>query len=79
MSLPKLSAVEIGSYLADVVRHVGRAELRLLGGLLAGMLVFQLVHTIAPRIETAYVERAGALARGGDAVGGDRGRADGAR
>ena len=26
-------------------------ELRLLGALLAGLLVFQLVHTIAPRIE----------------------------
>ena len=51
MSLPKLSAVEIGSYVLMLVGMWGVIELKLLGALLAGLLVFQLVHTIAPRIE----------------------------
>jgi predicted PurR-regulated permease PerM len=51
MSLPKLSAVEIGSYVLALVAMWAVLELRLLGALLAGMLVFQLVHTIAPAIE----------------------------
>lgn len=51
MSLPKLSAVEIGSYALMLVGMVVVLELKLLGGLLAGMLVYQLVHMIAPAIE----------------------------
>ena len=51
MSLPKLSAVEIGSYLVMLFGMWAVIELKLLGCLLAGLLVFQLVHTIAPRIE----------------------------
>ena len=51
MSLPKLSAVEIGSYIVALLAMWGVLELKLLGALLAGMLVFQLVHTLAPRIE----------------------------
>jgi len=51
MSLPKLSAVEIGSYLTAVGTMVAVLELNLLGALLAGMLVYQLVHLIAPVIE----------------------------
>ncbi len=48
MSMPKLSAVEIGSYIAVLTGLFGVLHLQLLGALLAGMLVFQLVHTIAP-------------------------------
>src|ERR1700761_9822907 len=51
MSLPKLSAVEIGSYVVTLFGMWAVIELKLLGALLAGLLVFQLVHTIAPRIE----------------------------
>ncbi len=51
MSLPKLSAVEIGSYVLMLFGMWAVIHLRLLGALLAGLLVFQLVHTIAPRIE----------------------------
>ena len=51
MSLPKLSAVEIGSYVLMLFGMWAVIQLRLLGALLAGLLVFQLVHTIAPRIE----------------------------
>src|ERR1700684_1835659 len=51
MSLPKLSAVEIGSYVLMLFGMWAVIELRLLGALLAGLLVFQLVQTIAPRIE----------------------------
>ncbi|WP_233799917.1 AI-2E family transporter [Paraburkholderia sp. HP33-1] len=51
MSLPKLSAVEIGSYGVMLFGMWAVIELKLLGALLSGMLVFQLVHTIAPRIE----------------------------
>ncbi|MCP2085698.1 UNVERIFIED_ORG: putative PurR-regulated permease PerM [Paraburkholderia sediminicola] len=51
MSLPKLSAVEIGSYVLMLIGMWAVIELKLLGALLAGLLVFQLVHTIAPRIE----------------------------
>jgi len=51
MSLPKLSAVEIGSYLTAALGMWAVLHLNLLGALLAGMLVYQLVHTIAPLIE----------------------------
>jgi predicted PurR-regulated permease PerM len=51
MSLPKLSAVEIGSYVVMLFGMWAVIELKLLGALLAGLLVYQLVHTIAPRIE----------------------------
>ena len=44
MSLPKLSAVEIGSYVVMLVGMWAVIELKLLGALLAGLLVFQLVH-----------------------------------
>ena len=51
MSLPKLSAVEVGSYVVALFAMWAVLYLKLLGALLAGMLVYQLVHTIAPRIE----------------------------
>ncbi|CEJ96294.1 membrane protein, putative [Caballeronia glathei] len=51
MSLPKLSAVEIGSYFVAFAGMFLVMHLKLLGGLLAGMLVYQLVHMIAPLIE----------------------------
>jgi len=51
MSLPKLSAVEIGSYIVALLGMWAVLELKLLGALLAGMLVFHLVHMLAPRIE----------------------------
>ncbi|MDE1179636.1 hypothetical protein [Paraburkholderia sp.] len=51
MSLPKLSAVEIGSYVMMLLAMWGVLELKLLGAMLAGMLVFQLVHMLSPRIE----------------------------
>ncbi len=50
-SLPKLSAIEIVSYIVALVSMWLVLELKLLGGLLAGLLVYQLVHTIAPVIE----------------------------
>ena len=51
MSLPKLSAVEIGSYIVALIGMWAVLHLQLLGALLAGMLVYQLVHTMAPLIE----------------------------
>lgn len=51
MSLPKLSAVEIGSYALAVFGMWAVLHFKLLGALLGGMLVYQLVHTIAPTIE----------------------------
>jgi predicted PurR-regulated permease PerM len=51
MSMPKLSAVEIGSYVAAFAGMFLVLHLDLLGALLAGMLVFQLVHIISPVIE----------------------------
>src|SRR5471030_2910900 len=51
MSMPKLSAVEIGSYIAAFAGLFLVLHLQLLGALLAGMLVYQLVHAIAPLIE----------------------------
>jgi predicted PurR-regulated permease PerM len=51
MSLPKLSAVEIGSYIVAFLAMWAVLHLQLLGALLAGMLVYQLVHTISPFIE----------------------------
>jgi predicted PurR-regulated permease PerM len=51
MSLRKLSAIEIGTYVLMIFGMWVVLELRLLGALLAGMLVFQLVHMIAPAIE----------------------------
>src|SRR5258708_38186980 len=51
MSMPKLSAVEIGSYLAAFAGLFFVLHLQLLGALLAGMLVYQLVHMISPPIE----------------------------
>ncbi|MBN3740526.1 MULTISPECIES: hypothetical protein [Burkholderia] len=50
-SLPKLSALEIGSYAFAILSMWLVIELKLLGGLLAGLLVYQLIHTIAPAIE----------------------------
>lgn len=51
MSLPRFSAVEICSYAAALAGMWAVLHLKLLGALLAGMLVFQLVHMIAPAIE----------------------------
>jgi predicted PurR-regulated permease PerM len=51
MSMPKLSAVEIGSYLAAFAGLYFVLHLQLLGALLAGMLVFQLVQMLTPLIE----------------------------
>ena len=51
MSLPRLSAVEIGSYAVILFGMWAVLEWRLLGAMLAGMLVYQLVHAIAPAIE----------------------------
>jgi predicted PurR-regulated permease PerM len=51
MSMPKLSVVEIGSYVAAFAGMFLVLHLDLLGALLAGMLVFQLVHIISPVIE----------------------------
>jgi predicted PurR-regulated permease PerM len=51
MSMPKLSVVEVGSYVAAFAGMFFVLHLQLLGALLAGMLVFQLVHMIAPLIE----------------------------
>jgi predicted PurR-regulated permease PerM len=51
MSMPTLSVVEIGSYVAAFAGLFFVLHLQLLGALLAGMLVFQLVHMIAPLIE----------------------------
>ena len=51
MSMPKLSAVEIGSYIAAFAGMFFVLHLQLLGALLAGMLVYQLVHMMAPVIE----------------------------
>ncbi|HEY1611037.1 MAG TPA: AI-2E family transporter [Paraburkholderia sp.] len=51
MGLPKLSAIDIGSYVVALIGMWAVLRLNLLGALLAGMLVYQLVHTIAPLIE----------------------------
>src|SRR5580658_3022256 len=51
MTMPTLSVVEIGSYVAAFAGLFFVLHLQLLGALLAGMLVFQLVHMIAPLIE----------------------------
>lgn len=51
MSLPKLSAVEIGSYALALFGMWVVLHFKLLGALLGGMLVYQLVHTLAPGIE----------------------------
>ncbi|KMQ80810.1 putative membrane protein [Candidatus Burkholderia pumila] len=61
MSLPKLSAVEIGSYILAFVAMWSVLELKLLGTLLAGMLVFQLTHMITPAIERHVVSRGARL------------------
>ncbi|WP_250525348.1 AI-2E family transporter [Caballeronia sp. GAWG2-1] len=61
MSMQKLSAVEIGSYLAAFAGMYLVLQLKLLGGLLAGMLVFQLVHMIAPVIERHVMSRGARL------------------
>ncbi len=50
-SLPKLSAIEIGSYLLALLALWFVLQLRLLSSLLAGLLVYQIVHMIAPVIE----------------------------
>ncbi|PNL03036.1 hypothetical protein GAS19_02225 [Burkholderia glumae] len=50
-SLPRLSAIEIGSYLVAILGLFLILHLKLLSGLLAGLLVYQLVHTISPAIE----------------------------
>ncbi|PJO24602.1 hypothetical protein EFP18_16820 [Burkholderia glumae] len=50
-SLPRLSAIEIGSYLLAILGLFLILHLKLLSGLLAGLLVYQLVHTISPAIE----------------------------
>ncbi|MGS1052443.1 AI-2E family transporter [Burkholderia glumae] len=50
-SLPRLSAIEIGSYLVAILGLLLILHLKLLSGLLAGLLVYQLVHTISPAIE----------------------------
>jgi predicted PurR-regulated permease PerM len=51
LQLPKLSAVEIASYVFMLAGMVLALELKLLGALLAGLLVYQVVHQIAPRLE----------------------------
>jgi predicted PurR-regulated permease PerM len=51
ISLPKLSVVDICSFVAAFVGMWAILNLRLLAALLAGMLVYQLVHTISPAIE----------------------------
>jgi predicted PurR-regulated permease PerM len=51
MSLPRLSAVEICSYVAAAIAMWAVLQLRLLAALLAGLLVHQLVHMITPVIE----------------------------
>lgn len=51
MSLPRLPAVDIGSYAVMLFGMWAVLEWKLLTALLAGMLVYQLVHTIAPAIE----------------------------
>ncbi len=51
MSLPKLSAVEVCSYVVAFLGIWAVMHLKLLAALLAGMLVHQLVHMIAPVIE----------------------------
>ncbi|WJF89937.1 AI-2E family transporter [Paraburkholderia bonniea] len=51
MSLPALSAVETGSYVLMLGAMWAVLHMRLLGALLAGLLVYQLVHTMAPSIE----------------------------
>jgi predicted PurR-regulated permease PerM len=49
--LPKLSVVDVVSYLFMLVGMVLAIKLKLLGALLAGLLVYQVVHQIAPRLE----------------------------
>jgi predicted PurR-regulated permease PerM len=51
MSMPKLSAVEIGSYILAFVAMFLVLHLQLLGAMMAGMLVFALVQMITPQIE----------------------------
>lgn len=51
ISLLKLSIVEIGSYAVAFIAMWAVLYLKLLSALLAGTLVYQLVHTIAPIIE----------------------------
>ncbi|PLZ03394.1 hypothetical protein CY652_06200 [Burkholderia sp. WAC0059] len=48
---PRLSVVEAGSYASAVLALWATLEFKLLGALLAGMLVYQLVHAISPLIE----------------------------
>ncbi|KAG0194309.1 hypothetical protein DFQ28_000555 [Apophysomyces sp. BC1034] len=50
-SLSRLTPVDIASYLFMVGAMVLVIELKLLGALLAGLLVYQVVHQIAPRLE----------------------------
>lgn len=61
MSSPKLSAVEIGSYLLALLALYLTLRLQLLGGMLAGMLVYQLTHMIAPVIERHVVSKGARL------------------
>jgi predicted PurR-regulated permease PerM len=51
VSLPKLSVVEIASYVVALLGMWAVLRLDLLGALLAGLLVYQLVHTISPLVE----------------------------
>ncbi|WP_250450221.1 hypothetical protein [Caballeronia sp. ATUFL_M2_KS44] len=61
MSMPKLPAVEIGSYIVAFLAMFLVLHLKLLGALLAGMLVFQLVHMIAPVIERHVMSKGARL------------------
>ncbi|WP_179401245.1 AI-2E family transporter [Burkholderia guangdongensis] len=56
-TLPHLTAIESASYLLTFVSLWLVLELNLLGGVLAGLLVYQLVHTIAPVIERHTTSR----------------------
>jgi predicted PurR-regulated permease PerM len=51
IQLPKFSVVDIASYLFMLAAMALTLELRLLGAVLAGLLVYQVVHQIAPRLE----------------------------
>jgi predicted PurR-regulated permease PerM len=51
LPLPKVSALELVSYLFMLALMVLALTLKLLGTLLAGLLVYQVIHIIAPRLE----------------------------
>jgi hypothetical protein len=69
---PRPSAALIASWVLAAVLLLLVVPLKLLPALLSGLLVYQLVHTLAPGARAQAAERARAPDRGGAPGDGDR-------